>query len=129
VIAFRFVFSRKIRGPATFDFCNNIGQQRSLGYSITWSASARSASAVDQYPVASPLKVAAPGKEYTAFADALSKFIENLWLTSSNPPVDWAKSRRNISDLMPGNHLLGKPDRAAVPERLHILRFRAFPPS
>jgi hypothetical protein len=24
VIAFRFVFSRKIRGPATFDFCNTI---------------------------------------------------------------------------------------------------------
>jgi hypothetical protein len=28
VIAFRFVFSRKIRGRATFDFCNTIGQER-----------------------------------------------------------------------------------------------------
>jgi hypothetical protein len=28
VIAFRFVFSRKIRGPATFDFCNTIEEQR-----------------------------------------------------------------------------------------------------
>jgi hypothetical protein len=27
VIVFRFVFSRKIRGPATFDFCNNIGHK------------------------------------------------------------------------------------------------------
>jgi hypothetical protein len=28
VIAFRFVFSRKNRGPTTFDFCNKIGQDR-----------------------------------------------------------------------------------------------------
>src|SRR5215204_4109146 len=29
-IAFRFMFSRKIRGPATFDFCNNIGPKPSF---------------------------------------------------------------------------------------------------
>jgi hypothetical protein len=28
VIAPRFVFSRKIRGPASFDFCNRIEEER-----------------------------------------------------------------------------------------------------
>jgi hypothetical protein len=29
-IAFRFVFSRKIRCPATFDFCNTIGTKQTI---------------------------------------------------------------------------------------------------
>jgi tripartite-type tricarboxylate transporter receptor subunit TctC len=36
VMVFRFVFSRKIRGPATFDFCNNIGHKRPFACAVKW---------------------------------------------------------------------------------------------
>jgi hypothetical protein len=41
VIAFRFVFSRKIRGSATFEFCNTIGQLRTHALQKTWRRSFR----------------------------------------------------------------------------------------
>jgi hypothetical protein len=41
VIVSRFLFSRKIRGAATFDFCNTIGEQRTCGAEALGPHSAR----------------------------------------------------------------------------------------